>query len=346
MIQSATVVMPAFKAKATLGTAIQSLLDQSFRPEFYQIIVVDDASPDDTADMAESFVPAAQERGIALKVLRLEQNGGPARARNAGAAMAGGEIVVFTDSDCELTPDWLREMLSGFDDPDVAAVKGAYLTRQKELGARFAQAEFEERYRMLEAADEVDVVFSYSAAFRKAVFDELDGFDTRFPVADNEDTDLSWRLVEAGHKAVFRPQAKLYHRHPPSLRDYYRKKVSRGFWRMIVYRRFPDKAVKDSYTPQSLKLQILLAYLALPLGLLSLFSGVFTPFFWLILAAFLVTTIPFALQTLRRDPLVGLLSPFLLFGRALAIGAGIIKSLPRLIGPDMLGDAGAQGGKA
>ena len=105
---------------------------------------------------------------------------------------------------------------------------------------------------------------------------------------------------------------------------------------MVVYRRFPDKAVKDSYTPQSLKLQIVLAYLALLL--LGLGATGLVPFtlFWLCLAAFGLTTLPFALATLRSDPLVGILAPGLLFGRALAIGAGILKSIPRILRPDPL----------
>lgn len=338
MFHSATVVIPAYRAVATLGTTLQSLLDQSERPETFEIIVVDDASPDGTVALAESYVGKARALGIVLRVLELPRNGGPARARNAGAAEARGEIIIFTDADCELTPEWLLQMLRGFEDPAVAAVKGAYLTRQSDLGARFAQAEFEERYKLLEQAAEVDVVFSYSAAFRADIFRSLNGFDTRFPVADNEDTDLSWRLIEAGHKAVFRPEAKLYHRHPPSLLDYYRKKISRGYWRMVVYRRFPGKAVKDSYTPQSLKAQIVLAYLmpillaAAVLGLMPLAA------FWLCLGVFVLTTLPFALRTLRKDPLIGLLAPALLLGRALAIGGGILKSLPRILSPTPLPD--------
>lgn len=334
MIESVSIVMPAFRATGTIRTAIQSLLDQQDPPAFYEIIIVDDASPDDTPEIAESFVEAAAEKGITLRVLRLEKNGGPARARNAGAKDAKGEVVVFTDSDCELTPIWLAQMLAGFDDPEIAAVKGAYLTRQRELGARFAQAEFEERYKMLEEADEVDVVFSYSAAFRRDVFEQLEGYDTRFPVADNEDTDLSWRLIEAGHKAAFRPQAKLYHRHPPRLYDYYRKKISRGYWRMVVYRRFPDKAVKDSYTPQSLKLQILLAYLSVLLLLLSPFIGL--GLLGLCLLVFVLTSVPFMRLTWKNDPLIAVLSPVLLFGRALSLGAGVIKWLPDAFKPNPL----------
>lgn len=339
MIQSVTVVMPAYNAVGVVEIALESLLAQEEPPEHYEIVVVDDCSTDDTAAVIESFVPRAAAQGIELRVFRQPQNGGPARARNRGAETAKGEITIFTDSDCELTPRWLTEMLKPFDDPEVSAVKGAYLSRQPELGARFAQAEFEERYRMLEAAETVDVVFSYSAAFRTDVFRELDGFDTRFPVADNEDTDLSWRLVEAGHKAVFNPRALLYHRHPASLKQYYRKKISRGYWRVIVYRRFPGKAVKDSYTPQSLKVQILLSWA----GIAGLIASVIWPVLFvpalLCFAAVLLSALPFALPLLRRDPVLAVLSPFLVLGRAVALGAGILMAIPRALSRDPLRQA-------
>lgn len=338
MTLSVSVVMPAYNASAIIETGLNSLIVQNDRPGGYEVIVVDDKSTDDTADVIEAFVPRAAAAGVTLKVIRQPANGGPAKARNRGAQDATGDIVIFTDSDCELTPDWLKNMLAPFKDPQIAAVKGAYLTRQKDLGARFAQIEFEERYRMLEAAESVDVVFSYSAAFRRTVFNDLNGFDTRFPVADNEDTDLSWRLTEAGHKAAFAPDAKLYHRHPPSIWTYFRKKISRGYWRIIVYRRFPEKAVKDSYTPQSLKLQILLAYAFFGLFVLGLLWSPLMTLAWLVLLGFFLTTIPFVIGSFRSDPLVALLSPLLLFGRAVSIGWGIIKAIPRALSRDPLSD--------
>ena len=77
------------------------------------------------------------------------------------------------------------------------------------------------------------------------------GFDESFPVANNEDTDLSYRIAAAGHVMVFNPDAVVSHlRHPDSLRRYIRQKFWRGYWRMIVYRRHPGKMVKDTYTPR------------------------------------------------------------------------------------------------
>ncbi len=334
MVHSVSIVVPAYNAKDVLPICIDALLSQSYVPEQAEIIIVDDESKDDTADIAESRIADARARGYDLRVLRQPKNAGPAAARNRGAFEASGEVVIFTDSDCEPLPHWLEEMLKPFQDESVSAVKGAYLSKQPELGARFAQAEFEERYRMLRASESVDVVFSYSAAFRTAVFRELGGFDSRFPVADNEDTELSWRLVAAGHRIIFNDRAELFHRHPPSMMTYLKKKISRGYWRMIVYRQYPDKAVKDSYTPQGLKVQILLSFLIVLSVVLALVFPVFWSVAGLLAVVFLLSTLPFALVIVKRDPLLAVLSPVLLFGRASALGYGVLKSIPRAMSKD------------
>ncbi len=341
---TASVVIPAYQAAGLIGICLRSLFAQQRRPDRLQVIVVDDASRDDTAERAEALAGEAAAAGVELRVLRQPDNRGPAAARNAGAAAATGEVVLFTDSDCDPAPDWVAEMLAPFADPTVSAVKGAYRTRQTSLAARFAQAEFEDRYRLLEKSETVDVVFSYSAAFRTQVFREFGGFDTRFPVADNEDTEFSYRIAEAGHRAVFNPRALIYHRHPETLARYLRKKVSRGYWRVVVYRRFPGKAVKDSYTPQSLKLQIALTYGALGLLLLSPLAPALFVAAAAAAAVDLATTLPFAAWLVRRDPVLALAAPPLLIARALALGAGILAALPRVAGGDPLAARGSPPG--
>lgn len=332
-----SIVIPAYNAMRTIDLCLDSLLGQRDFSEHFEILFVDDCSTDATASHLERRIAALPAGSPSVRLFRQAQNRGPATARNVGAREAGGDIVIFTDSDCELDPLWLRNMIRPMDDRSIAAVKGAYRTRQEPLIARFAQAEFEERYCLLEAHEYIDVVFSYSAAIRKSVFDAVGGFDTSFPKADNEDTDLSWKISGAGHKIKFAPDAIVYHRHPDTFSNYMRKKFSRAYWRACVYRRFPEKAIKDSYTPQGLKLQIVLALLMT--GMLPLML------FWPLpaLAAlgamavlFLLTTHPFlaAIRDRRTDLMLS--APALIFMRALYMGAGLLWVLPRVLSADPL----------
>jgi exopolysaccharide biosynthesis polyprenyl glycosylphosphotransferase len=143
----------------------------------------------------------------------------------------------------------------------VVAVKGAYRTEQKGFVARFAQAEFENRFRKLSRRKYIDFVDTYSAGFKRDVFLALRGFDTRFPVANNEDVEFSYRMADHGHRMVFNPDAIVYHTHSETLLQYLRLKFGRAYWRVAVYHAFPGKMGRDSYTPQTLKVQILLMFL-------------------------------------------------------------------------------------
>lgn len=229
---SISVIIPTYNAEKTIGQCLHALKQQNYPSASYEVILVDDGSKDATGEIARTYD---------IKYLR-QENSGPATARNKGAIVAKGEIILFTDSDCVPEPDWIREMAAPFNDKSVMAVKGAYRNRQKSIVARFAQLEFEERFEMLKKAASIDMVDTYSAGFRKDAFLQLGGFDTSFPVANNEDTELSYRMSKLGFKMVFNPNAIVFHLdHPASVKRYARLKFWRGYWRTVVYKKFPDR---------------------------------------------------------------------------------------------------------
>jgi cellulose synthase/poly-beta-1,6-N-acetylglucosamine synthase-like glycosyltransferase len=256
-----------------------------------------------------------------------QPNRGPAAARNHGARTAKGEIIIFTDADCSPDRDWLRQMALPFQNDKTTGVKGAYRTRQMALAARFAQAEFEDRYDLLSKSDAIDMVDTYSAAFRRNTFIKIGLFDESFPVANNEDTELSYRMCAAGYRLEFNPEAIVYHLHPDSFMKYLRLKFKRGYWRMIVYRNYPGKALKDTYTPVVIKIQTMMAALSMPSVLLStIFPGMMmvTAGFFL---GIMASSVPFSLKTFKKDPVIGLISPVAVLGRSLAFALGVFFSV-------------------
>jgi hypothetical protein len=127
---------------------------------------------------------------------------------------------------------------------------------------------------------------------------------------------------------VFNPEAVVYHRHSARLMDYLRKKYKIAFWKAFLLKRHPSKVKTDTHTPQSLKIQMLLA-----LGTVLGFAGPFYQALYYVsgfsLALFLLSCIPFSLFALKRDTTIALVSPVILFLRSLALslglGVGMIK---------------------
>lgn len=314
-----SVIIPTFNGASRIGHCLEALLPQ-VSAHNAEILVVNDGSTDKTAEVVERY-PAVR--------LISQANTGPATARNRGAVEAKGSIILFTDDDCVPMPDWLAAMLQPFEDPEVVAVKGIYRTRQKSLVARFVQIEYEDRYRLMAGRSSIDFIDTYSAGFRRDRFLEMNGFDTSFPVACAEDAELSYRMSARGWKMKFVPSAIVYHTHPVTLWLYLKKKYKFAFWRILAVRKNPGKSLKDSHTPQIMKFQLLFA----PALLLAIFHDILVgatyPWSAVIVAMFLVSTIPFVWRTFRKDPTLGFFSPALLAGRScaqlLGVMAGVIK---------------------
>jgi glycosyltransferase involved in cell wall biosynthesis len=312
-----SIIIPTYNGAARIGNCLDALLKQSLKQDA-EILVVDDGSTDNIADIVSSY-PGVR--------LISQSNAGPAAARNRGALEARGTIILFTDDDCVPAPDWIAAMLGPFKDPDIVGTKGVYRTRQESLVARFVQIEYEDKYRLMAHLPRIDFIDTYSAAFRRDRFLEMDGYDTSFPVACAEDIELTYRMSRRGWKMVFVTVAVVYHTHPATLLRYLKKKYKFAFWRVLAVRRNPGKGLKDSHTPQIMKLQLLFA----PALLLSIFYDLWArpaiPASALVFAAFFISTLPFAVRAIAKDPIIGLLSPAFLAARAVAQALGVIAGM-------------------
>jgi GT2 family glycosyltransferase len=315
--RSVSIIIPTFNGASRIGNCLEALSSQIVGRDV-EILVVNDGSTDNTASVVGSY-PGAR--------LLTQANAGPAAARNRGALEARGTILLFTDDDCVPLPNWLDAMLEPFKDPEVVGAKGIYRTRQRRLAARFVQTEYEDKYRLMARLPEIDFIDTYSAAFLRDRFLEMSGYDTSFPVACAEDIELSYRMSARGWKMKFAPAAIVYHTHPDTFWNYLRKKYKFAFWRVLAVRKNPGKGVKDSHTPQIMKLQLLLLPALLPAIAFDLTMRPAVPVSALVLAAFLFSTLPFTVRAMRKDPMVGLLSPALLAARSCAQMLGVAAGL-------------------
>jgi lipopolysaccharide/colanic/teichoic acid biosynthesis glycosyltransferase/glycosyltransferase involved in cell wall biosynthesis len=339
-----SVIVPAYCAADTLGECLNALQHQQLPPGVrLEIIVADDHSSDDTVAVAreagvicvtaepDADTPGPEPDWVMWRPAGTAPSSGPGATRNRGVAVSTGDPILFTDADCVPTPGWVAAMLKAFDDPQVAGVKGAYLTHQRNWAARFTQLEYAHKYQRMGKHEWIDFVDTYSAGYRRKVFLENGGFETAMMV--NEDHELSFRLAQKGYRLKFVPEATVYHRHLTSVRQYLRRKFTIGYWKMQLLRWHPDKALSDSHTPASQRWQLLLVGPLLAVLVLSLFWPPARLLALGLAAAFGLTTLPFLWWVARNDwPILGIALPMLV-GRAaaqvLGLGIGALAALRR-----------------
>ena len=188
---SVSVVVPAYNSSSDLRQCLLALVRSL--PRALEIIVVDDASTDETSSVASQH---------GATVIRLARNSGPAAARNAGGRAACGDIVFFVDADVVVAPDAIGRVLRAFEtDADLAAVFGSYDRRPRAPGLVSQYRNLLHHYVHQTGNPEASTFWGGCGAIRRSVFLEIGGFDAaRFSRPSIEDIELGHRLRAAGHR--------------------------------------------------------------------------------------------------------------------------------------------------
>ena len=308
----ASIIVPVYNGGEGLVFCLRALSQQKTGYPF-EVIVVDDASSEDISGHIHGF-----SGQMAVRFHRLAKNSGPGAARNAGVALAKNAILLFTDADCVPATDWVEKMLRPFADPRVTGVKGVYITHQHDLWARLAQLEFAERYEKLASYAEIDFIDTYSGAYRKGAFLAAGGFNEE--LRQNEDVDLAFRVKSGGARFIFVPDAAVAHTHREGWLNYAKLKYWRGYWRMRIYRSHLARAGNDTYTPESLKIQLFLL-----VALTAIVLSKSARFIWKL--CWLASCMPLIRTALPENPLPAIMIPFFCFVRGLALLAGMATGL-------------------
>ncbi len=207
-----SIVIPVYNQLSLTLSCLRSLAETT--PPLYEVIVVDDASTDET--------PETLPRVENLRYVRQETNQGFVESVNTGARHARAEIVVFLNNDTLLTKGWLEALLAPFEDEKVGAV-GAKLIypdgRLQEAGGIIFRDASGWNYGHLEDPSapeynfrrQVDYCSGACLAVRRELFERLGGFDPLYRPAYYEDTDLAFRLRQAGYQVVYQPRAEVFH---------------------------------------------------------------------------------------------------------------------------------------
>jgi mycofactocin system glycosyltransferase len=202
----------------------------------YRVIVVDDGSADGAA-----IAGIAARHGAQL--VRRASNGGPGAARNSGLLDVDTELVVFLDSDCVPTGDWIARLAAHLEDPLVgAAAPRITALLSSSTAGRYARVRGSLDLGLREARvvplTAVAYVPTAALVVRTAAVRELAGFDPALRYG--EDVDLIWRLHEAGWRIRYDPAIEVAHHEPDSWPALLARRWRYGTSAAPLARRHPD----------------------------------------------------------------------------------------------------------
>jgi glycosyltransferase involved in cell wall biosynthesis len=262
-----SVIVPAHDAESLLVETLPLLIAESVEDCDLEVIVVDDDSTDGTAALAES---------LGARVVRMPENRGPSRARNAGARQARGDYLVFIDADVGIHPGVISRAVAFLDGrPDIAAVFGSYDSRPRERGLLTEYKNLLHHFVHQNGKREAATFWTGCGAIRRRVFDSVGGFDEEAYPRCIEDIELGYRLRGAGHRILLDRSLQCTHLKRWTLVDWLRTDI---FCRAIPWASLNLQrgvAPNDLNISKGQQISVLLAGSAVAMAVLAPIEGWF-----------------------------------------------------------------------
>ena len=214
---SVSVIVCSYNGGRTLARCLESLGKINYPS--YEVILVDDGSTDNTAEIAARYPNVRYIH---------QSNHGLSHARNTGAAAAKGDVFVYTDSDCMADPDWLYYLIGTLTSGDYGGVGGPNVSppARNAIQAVVAAAPGGPSHVLL-----TDTIAEHipgcNMAFYRWAFENIGGFDPEYHKA-GDDVDFCWRLQQAGYVIAFSPTAIVWHHRRFTLREFLKQQQGYG----------------------------------------------------------------------------------------------------------------------
>jgi glycosyltransferase involved in cell wall biosynthesis len=224
-----TVAVCAHNAAATIDECLEGISNLDY-PD-YEVIVVDDGSSDDTAEIA------GRHR---VDLVRTE-NRGLSGARNTALARATGDIIAYIDSDAYPHEDWLAFLAEAYSDKSYTGVGGPNVLPPDagDMEECVAHAPGGPIHVLIDD-DHAEHIPGCNMSFRVDALRSVGGFDSQFRIA-GDDVDICWRIQDAGGTIGYKAAAMVFHHRRDTLSAYFRQQLNYGRAEAMLERKWPAR---------------------------------------------------------------------------------------------------------
>ena len=238
-----TIIIPVRNRPEEISQCLESLAELDYPSDKKEVIVVDDASDDNTAQVVSGFP---------VRLIKNSSRMQASYSRNQAAIEAKGDILAFIDSDCSADPLWLKELVTAFNDDTNGAVGGKVdswfnkkaLDRYEKVSSSLNMGD-----RSKSSKEEGSFFYlpTCNLLVKKEVFLELDGFNIDMTVG--EDVDFCWRLKNSGYEIEYRPAGVVFHKHRNKTAEFFKRRIQYGTSEPFLQKTHPDRIKKMFYMP-------------------------------------------------------------------------------------------------
>ena len=210
-----SIVIPAYRSDGTIASCLTALREQGV--DDAEVIVINSSPDDRTGAIVTGSFPEVRYVESAERLL-------PHAARNRGAAEARGDVIVFTDPDCEAAPGWLRTLLEA-QAAGHEVVVGSMGVADRDRFARGVH--FVKFWWLLPGLEPGPrwIAPTANVAYSRAIWEKVGPFDESMFASDGL---ASWHAARDGHEPWFEPRARVDHRHPGDVASLWRERRARG----------------------------------------------------------------------------------------------------------------------
>ena len=219
------VIMPVYNEKDNIEDTLRALFNSSEQPS--EVIVVDGGSNDGTQEIIRTKFPTVKLMNHPRRTA--------ASGRNVGIKNTKADIIAFTDGDCIVDKDWIKNIRLSFENNEIDGVGGKVLNAQpinhyEEYWGKLAWTlimNFRDSPYMVREQKLNDAFVTANCAYKRKVLVQIKGFNNWF--ANNaEDVDLCWRALKAGAKLMYDPSVIIYAHNVTTLKGIAKKSFRNG----------------------------------------------------------------------------------------------------------------------